>query len=187
MRVTTRGVLWWSTIAVGLFLGIGAIFALRYMPTDRAIRKRVEELLAKQFDATVELQDLHVSLVPVPRIEGGGLKLFPHNRPGSAPFLEVKRFHGRATWHELLWPTHRVDTLDLEGLRITIVPKASDTGVRDKEHGGCQGERRHPLDAPRETAGPHQYSSRTCRRQARRSRSCRAIPRSCRASSRSSR
>lgn len=150
--MTTRRVLSWLALVAGLiFVGI-AITLAGYFPTDHDIRRRVERLLAEHFDATVELKDLHLTLFPSPRIDGGGLKLFPHNRPSTTPLLSVDRFHATATWHDLLQPTHRVETLDLQGLRLTIAPKANDTGVRDKEHGGCQGERQHPHDAPHETA-----------------------------------
>ena len=108
--------------------------------------------MSEHFDATVELKDLHLTLFPSPRIDGGGLALFPRNRPSTTPLLSVDRFHATATWHDLLQPTHRVETLDLQGLRLTILPKADDSGVRDKEHGGCQGERQHPHVAPHETA-----------------------------------
>lgn len=150
--MTTRRVLFWSAIVVGLILLGIAITAYGYFPTDRDIRRRVETLLSEHFDATVELKDLHVTLFPSPRIDGGGLKLFPHSRPSTTPLLSVDRFHATATWHDLLQPTHRVETLDLQGLRLTIAPKANDTGVRDKEHGGCQGQRQHPQDAPHDTA-----------------------------------
>jgi len=150
--VTIRRVVTWSALAIGVILVVAAIAALRYFPTDRDIRRRVETLLSEHFDATVELKDLHVTLLPSPRIDGGGLKLFPHNRPSTTPLLSVDRFHATATWHDLLQPTHRVENLDLQGLRITIAPKTEDTGVRGKEHGGCQGERLHPQTAPHETA-----------------------------------
>jgi hypothetical protein len=150
--VTTRRVLAWSALAVGVIVVVAVLAAVHYFPTDRDIRHRVETLLANHFDATVELKELHVTLFPSPRIDGGGLKLFPHDRPSQTPLLAVDRFHATATWYDLLQPTHRVETLDLQGLRITIAPKANDTGVRGKEHGGCQGERQHPHTASHQTA-----------------------------------
>jgi hypothetical protein len=40
----------------------------------------------------------------------------------------------------------RVHSVAVSGLRITITPKGD--RVRDNEHGGCQGARRHPADSP---------------------------------------
>ena len=72
--MTTRRVLSWVALIVGLILVGVAITAYGYFPTDHDIRRRVEKLLSEQFDATVELKDLHLTLFPSPRIDGGGLR-----------------------------------------------------------------------------------------------------------------
>ena len=92
----------------------------------------------------MSLAELHVSLVPRPRIEGAGLKLVPRGRRDVPPLLVVSRFTASASWSDVFRRPRRVNDVRLEGLRVTIAPKAEDTGIRDKERGGCQGERRGP-------------------------------------------
>src|SRR6187200_2156848 len=42
----------------------------------------------------------------------------------------------------------RVKSVVVSGLRITITPKPGDDGVRDEEHGGCRGDRKHAVQPP---------------------------------------
>jgi hypothetical protein len=136
---------WIAALTVaGLLILAGAAVLL---PSDRDIRQRIERTLADRFHADVALDDLDVTLFPWPRVEGRGLRLTPHGRPDVRPLLQVARFRAHTGWRAAFaWP-RRVDSVELEGLRITVVPKENGAGGRrGAARGGCQGERRHPPD-----------------------------------------
>lgn len=130
--------------AAALAVLIGA--AIVFLPSENDIRRRLERGLSARFDADVTLAELHVSLIPRLKVEGAGLKLVPRNRPHAPPLLVVSRFTARAPWRNVFLRPRRVSDVELSGMRITIAHKPDDDGVRDKEHGACQGER-HPLHA----------------------------------------
>jgi len=132
------------------FIGAGLVIllgALALLPSDREIRQRLERTLADRFEADVALDDLDVSLFPSPRVAGRGLRLRLHDRPGDRPLLLVARFRARTGWLAFFARPRRVESVELEGLQITIAPRPGDSRTRSKERGGCQGERRRPRDS----------------------------------------
>ena len=138
-----RRLLRWVAAGALAFIAVLVAAAIAFLPSDDDVRRRIERTLAQRFDAEVSLTRVHVSLLPRLRIEGEGLRLTPHDRPNAAPLLEVARFTAVAGWHDVFRRPRHVEDVTLEGMRITIAPKAGDTATRDTEHGGCQGERRH--------------------------------------------
>ncbi len=129
---------------IALTLALLAAAAIAFLPSDDAIRRRLQQALSDRFDAEVSLAELRVSLVPRPRIEGAGLKLVPRGRRDVPPLLVVSRFAASASWSDVFRRPRRVNDVRLDGLRVTIAARAGDTGIRDTERGGCQGERRKP-------------------------------------------
>jgi hypothetical protein len=134
--------------AVLLFVAGGAAVlaaaAAVFLPSDDDIRRRLERTLSERFDAEVSLAELRVSLVPGPRIAGAGLTLVSRGRRDVPPLIVVSRFTARASWVDVFRRPRRVSDVRLEGLRVTIAPKAGDRRIRARERGGCQGERRRP-------------------------------------------
>lgn len=137
-----RRLLRWTAVGAAVAtLALLTVVAM-VLPTDDDIRRRVEKTLADRFDAEVSLRELHVSLLPAPRVDGAGLVLVPRDRKDVPPLLSVSRFAATGSWWGLIGRPRRVRDVRLDGLRVTIAPKKGDTGTRTAERGGCLGERR---------------------------------------------
>ena len=137
-----RTVLRW--VAAGALAAVAALVgaAMAFLPSNHDIRQRVERTLSERLDADVTLAELHVSLFPRPKVEGTGLKVVQRGRGNVPPLLLVSSFSARGSWRHVFLRPRRVAEVRLRGMRITIAPKEGGSGVREKEHGGCQGERR---------------------------------------------
>lgn len=140
-RSRRRTILRWVAGGGAAALAVVIAAGIAFLPSDDDVRRRLERTLSARFDADVSLAELHVSLFPRPRVEGKGLKLLPRNRADAPPLLVVSRFTARAAWREVFLRPRRVNRVELQGLQITIAPKRGSTGIREKERGGCQGER----------------------------------------------
>lgn len=136
-----RLIRWIAGVALALVALLVAA-AVAFVPSDDAIRRRIERTLAQRFDADVALAELHVSVFPRIRVAGAGLRLTPRDRANAPPLVAIARFSATAGWQDLFRRPRHVGDVALEGLRVTIAPRDDDTGARDKEAGGCRAERR---------------------------------------------
>ena len=133
-------------VAAG-FLGGLVVAALVLAPrAEDVLREKLIDLLEARFDSTVELRALHVSLFPRIHVTGEDLVLRRHNQPGAAPLIQLDRFTAETDWRGAMARPRKVHSVTVQGLRITITP--SSDGVRDNEHGGCRGDRRHVVNDP---------------------------------------
>ena len=64
--LSSRGwtVLRWVAAGVAVTLALLAAAAIAFLPSDDAIRRRLQQTLSDRFDAEVSLAELHVSLLP---------------------------------------------------------------------------------------------------------------------------
>jgi hypothetical protein len=131
----------------GAFFGGLVVAALVLAPrAEDVLREKLVDLLEERFDSTVELRRLHVSLFPRIHVTGEDLVLRRRNQPGAAPLLRLDRFTAETDWRGAMARPRRVHAVAVSGLRITITPKPDDDGVRDEEHGGCRGDRKHAVE-----------------------------------------
>jgi hypothetical protein len=142
-----------AVLVAAAFLGGLVVAALVLAPrAEDVLREKLVDLLEAEFDSTVELRKLHVSLFPRIHVTGEDLVLRRHNQPGAAPLLQLAKFTAETDWRGAMARPRRVHSVTVSGLRITITPNPDDDGVRDKEHGGCRGDRTHAA-GPSETVG----------------------------------
>ena len=120
-------VLWLSIIACFAFV-VTAEYIIRN--AEPILRKRVIETLSAQFNAPVELDELHISLVKGVEAEGKGLRILNFNGtqttnepgPPSRPMLSVQGFAFRTTLRKLMHSPTRIGTVTLSGLELHIPP-----------------------------------------------------------------
>lgn len=107
--------------------GAGALAALlaATVVTARQIEPRLHAALVAaleaQFDSTVTLETLAVSVWPTVRLEGRGLVLRYQGRTDLPPLLVVHRFSGETSWRSL-W-AQRIEAVAIDGLELTIPPR----------------------------------------------------------------
>jgi hypothetical protein len=142
VKLPSRSFLRWTAAVAAGLLAVLVAAAIAFLPSDASIRRRVERTLSERLNADVKLAELHVSLLPGPRVDGAGLQVTARNRRPGPPLLAVSRFTARASWMDVFRRPRRVEALHVEGLRVTISPRLDATGIREREGGGCGSERR---------------------------------------------
>jgi hypothetical protein len=120
---------WIIGIAAGVLVGLWiAVLALSRAPM---LRDALVRTLSDKLDAEVELNQFEVRTFPLFRIHGDGLKLRLKNQQNPAPFIEVRHFEVTGGLFGMLHKQRRFNTVELDGLRITIPPRTGD----DKDAG----------------------------------------------------
>src|SRR6202035_73777 len=107
---------------------IGAVITLYAVaPSLRAMaRKRTEAYLGRQFDSTVQLSDIGVSLYPRVRLVAGGVVLRHEGRTDIPPLIEIHLLTLEAGLSTLLSRHPQVSSVRLDGLRINMPPRRQD-------------------------------------------------------------
>lgn len=121
-----HGRLWlWLTLGGCAFV-IVALFAIAsWVPfSSETLRAKVVATLADRLDAEVELQDLHIRVLPRFRAEGTGLTIRHKRRRDVPPLISVKTFSVDADLIGLL--RRHVARVTLNGLDIEIPPHGND-------------------------------------------------------------
>jgi hypothetical protein len=114
-------------IGIAAFVAlIVAIAALAYAAhnAEPILRRRVVATLEDRFQSPVELDALHISVLRGLQVSGSGLRILDPNWPTAQPTLSVASFHFRTGVRQLLEPTMRVDEVWVQGMQLTIPPKA---------------------------------------------------------------
>lgn len=105
-------------------------------PLERRLQARVEQALSEHFHRHVQLQNLHVTLVPLFRVSADAFVLPNRDEVNQPPFIAIRHFTATADPLELWRSPIHVRSLKLEGLVITIAPKtesASETNAEPKK------------------------------------------------------
>lgn len=112
-------------------LGVAAVVAfLVFVPLsqDKA-RARLIAALEERFDATVELRELRLQVLPTIRAEGRGLTIRHRGRTDVPPLITIPHFSAESSLTSFI---HRhVSRVDVEGLDIEIPP--------DRDRGAAEG------------------------------------------------
>lgn len=106
-------------------------------PLERRLQAQVEQALSEHFHRDVQIQNLHVTLVPRFRVSADAFVLPNRDAVNQPPFIAIKHFTAEANTLELLRGPIHVHSLKLDGLVITIAPKtevASESQAQPKKH-----------------------------------------------------
>lgn len=115
-----------AIIAAGIFvLAVGAL--LWFAPSvlnSYILRDKVERIAADRFHVDVKLATLHVTVLPVLRVQFTGLILRNPNRPDLPPLIQIDRCSVEASVFSLLEHRSRLRAVHMEGLTLNIPPHA---------------------------------------------------------------
>ena len=120
---TVRIFVWFLT-AILLLLGLVSV-ALIYVPppVERWMQERVLLALRQRYGPNIQLQNLHVQIVPVFRVTGDDFVMPNRGDATLPPFLTIRHFAAQALPLELLRKPVHLSWLKLDGLVIRVPPK----------------------------------------------------------------
>ena len=125
-------------LLIVLAVAIGVVWLLTVpAPLERRLQARVEQALSEHFHRDVQLQNLHVTLVPVFRVTADNFVLPNRDEVNQPPFITIKHFTAEANPLELLRSPIHVHSLKLDGLVINIAPKGqkpAESADKPKKH-----------------------------------------------------
>jgi hypothetical protein len=110
-------------IAVGLFGGLALFVFLRARNIDERTRGWVVRALQQRFQGEVELEQLHVSLLPQMSVDGQGLSIRYHNRRDLPPMFHVQKFSFNLGVLGILRAPRHIAGIHVENMTITIPPR----------------------------------------------------------------
>lgn len=118
-------------LACAIVAGFVALVVFEHA-TSQWSKDRIVELIAKRFQSEVEIEDLQVSLLPVPGAEARKVKLLHKGRRDVPPLVQIERLElSTPLWNLLRYPIH-ISSVEVEGLLIQIPPREKD---RDSDDG----------------------------------------------------
>ena len=124
--LTKRRVWIWLTLGGVAFFLVVLLMIASWVPfSSDTMRAKVVATLADRLDAEVELQDLHVRILPRFHAEGIGLSIRHQRRRDVPPLISVKSLTVDADILGLL--RKHISQIRLNGLDIEIPPHANDT------------------------------------------------------------
>lgn len=125
-----------ATLGVVFSALIGAWIAAPRV--ERAARERLIRALEDEFDSSVEIDRLDVSLYPQFEQIGEGIRLRLHGRRDVPPLITFSRYVARTDWSSLLLQRpRRIDHLGVESLQIVMPPRERRRGQPNDGPGGC--------------------------------------------------
>ncbi|PWT88047.1 MAG: hypothetical protein C5B56_09445 [Proteobacteria bacterium] len=150
-RVVSRQWIIALTVALAAFLaGIGFIlWRTRHM--DDYTRHWIVQELSSRYDARVQLARVHVTLLPEVTVIGEDLSVANQRVPTAPPLIHVDRFIFHLGLLQALNVPHRIKSVKVESMTITIPPKRDgETGKDRKGSLDRRSERKHrdAKDAP---------------------------------------
>jgi hypothetical protein len=106
----------------GLLAGLVLSVFLRTHNIDDRTREWVVRALQQRFDSEVELEELHVNLLPQMGVDGEGLSIRYHNRRDLPPMFHVQKFSFNLGVMGILHPPRHIAGIYVENMTITIPP-----------------------------------------------------------------
>ena len=110
-------------IFVGLIGGLILFISLRMRNIEDRTREWVVHELENRFHSEVELQELHVRLLPDMGVEGEELSIRYHNRRDLPPMFHVAKFSFNLGVLGILRAPRHIAGVYVENMTITIPPK----------------------------------------------------------------
>ena len=115
----------WGLPALVIALGIACISLLTVpAPLERRLQASVLEALRQHYGRDVQLENLHVTLIPVFRVTADNFVL-PNRDPALPPFLTVKHLTATALPIDLLRKPIHLMRVKLEGMVINVPAKGT--------------------------------------------------------------
>jgi len=122
-RRTIR-ILLWSLLGIVVVVAIAAgVLLIVPAPAERWLQGRILLALREHYQADVQLQNLHVTLVPSFHATADNLVIPNRSDPSLPPLITVKHVNLRAAVFELLRHPVHISHLELDGLQIQVGPK----------------------------------------------------------------
>ncbi len=110
-------------IVVGLLAGLVLFVILRTRNIDDRTREWVVRELQQRFNSEVELEQLHVNLLPQMGVDGEGLSIRYHNRRDLPPMFHVQKFSFNLGFLGILRAPRHIPGIYVENMTITIPPR----------------------------------------------------------------
>jgi hypothetical protein len=110
-------------ILVGLLAGLIIFVSLRMRNIDDRMREWIVAQLQEKFHTDVELQGLHVRLLPDVGVAGEELSLRIHNRSDLPPMFHIAKFSFNVGWSGIINAPHHISGIYVENMTITIPPR----------------------------------------------------------------
>jgi hypothetical protein len=110
-------------IAIGLLAGLILVALFRSRNVDERTREWLVRELRQRFNSEVELDSLHVNVLPNMSVTGEGLSLRYHNRSDLPPMFHVARFSFNLGVLGVLRVPRHIAGVYVENLTITIPPR----------------------------------------------------------------
>jgi hypothetical protein len=110
-------------IAVGLLAGLILFVFLRTRNIEDRTRDWVVHQLQQRFNSDVELEELHVKLLPRMGVYGEGLSIRYHNRRDLPPMFHVQKFSFNLGVLGILRAPRHIAGIYVENMTITIPPR----------------------------------------------------------------
>ena len=110
-------------IVVGLLAGLVLFVFLRTRNIEDRTREWVVRELQQRFNSEVELEQLHVNLLPQMGVDGEGLSIRYHNRRDLPPMFHVQKFSFNLGFLGILHAPRHIAGIYVENMTITIPPR----------------------------------------------------------------
>jgi hypothetical protein len=114
---------YFAGIAIGLLAGLALFIYFRTRNIDDRTREWVVRELQQRFNSDVELEQLHVKILPEMGVEGEGLSLRYHNRRDLPPMFHVQKFSFNLGVLGILRAPRHIAGIYVENMTITIPPR----------------------------------------------------------------
>jgi hypothetical protein len=115
--------LYLAGIVVGLLAGLTLFVFLRTRNIEDRTREWVVRELQQRFNSDVELETLHVNLLPQMGVDGEGLSIRYHNRRDLPPMFHVAKFSFNLGILGILRAPRHIAGVYVENMTITIPPR----------------------------------------------------------------
>ncbi len=110
-------------IAVGVLAGLVLFVFLRTRNIEERTREWVVSELQQRFNSEVELETLHVKILPQMGVDGEGLSIRYHNRRDLPPMFHVQKFSFNLGFLGILRAPRHIKGIYVENMTITIPPR----------------------------------------------------------------
>lgn len=107
-------------VVPGLIGGLALLGITLWLLRPSHVKAIAERGLAEHLNLDAQIEDLSVSLLPRPHVNGGGLTLRVPNHPELPPFIRIERFTMNVGLFSML--RKHVDTVHADGLHIAVPP-----------------------------------------------------------------
>ena len=110
-------------IIAGLLAGLVIFVSVKLRNIDDRVREWVVAELQERFQSDVDLQQLHVRVLPDLGVTGEELSIRLHNRSDLPPMFHVARFSFNLGWLGILNAPRHISGIYVENMTITIPPR----------------------------------------------------------------